>query len=497
VLGEVDFSVHLAGPSGVFKTEVAALHQSHFGSAFGARSLPGSWSSTENALEELAYAAKDMLVTVDDFKPIGGSYEVQSYHRKADRLLRAVGNHCGRQRLTREGRLRPERRPRGLVLSTGEEIPGGQSLRARQLISEVGYGDIPRDRLTRCQRHAAAGDYAAAMSGFLCWLAKQYAEVRLVLKHQVTALRDKALAEMDPGHARVPGIIGELAVGLQHLFDFAVAIGALMEAERSVLARRCWAALKEAAAAQAVSVEAAEPTAQFVRLLTAALASGRAHLAGADGTEPAEPRVWGWRQCEVGGGDNARTEWRPQGRRVGWVVSQKVGLVGSINVFLEPEASFAEVQAFAREQGESLAISPRTLHRRLKDRGLLVGTDQVREVLTVRRVLEGQRREVLHLRAELLYHPPDQPDHSGRTGPETSSACGREATNGRYDPTTDPTSAGCGPDHGTHPATDPTTASPCLPSGNGDVVGLVGSQTNNDQASGKDRDDQDREVFEV
>jgi hypothetical protein len=151
-LGDVDFSLHLAGPSGVFKSELTALLQSHYGAEFNARAIPGSWSSTENALEELAHAAKDILLTIDDFKPTGSSYDVQAYHRKADRLLRAVGNHSGRQRMNRDGKLRPERRPRGLVLSTGEEIPHGESLRARLLTVEIGYGDIDSDRLAIAQK---------------------------------------------------------------------------------------------------------------------------------------------------------------------------------------------------------------------------------------------------------------------------------------------------------------------------------------------------------
>lgn len=39
-LGDVDFSLHLNGPSGTFKSELAALAQRHFGADFDARSLP-------------------------------------------------------------------------------------------------------------------------------------------------------------------------------------------------------------------------------------------------------------------------------------------------------------------------------------------------------------------------------------------------------------------------------------------------------------------------
>ena len=134
LLGAVAFSVFVVGPSGVFKTEVAALAQSHFGLAFGSNALPGSWSSTENALEMLAFYGKDILLTVDDFAPQPGSRAQQTLHAKAEQLLRAQGNGSGRERTNGDGTMRPTRPPRGLILSTGEDVPRGHSVRARALI---------------------------------------------------------------------------------------------------------------------------------------------------------------------------------------------------------------------------------------------------------------------------------------------------------------------------------------------------------------------------
>src|SRR5206468_12743200 len=123
VFGHADFNIHIAGPTGVGKTEVAALVQQHFGAGMDARNLPGSWSSTGNALEELAFQAKDVLLVVDDFIPTGSMADVQRAHRDADRVLRAQGNRSGRQRMRADGSLRAVRPPRGLIVSTGEDVP--------------------------------------------------------------------------------------------------------------------------------------------------------------------------------------------------------------------------------------------------------------------------------------------------------------------------------------------------------------------------------------
>jgi hypothetical protein len=177
VLGGVDFSIHLTGATGVGKSELAALAQQHFGADMDARHLPASWTSTANALEAVAFCAKDALLIVDDFAPRGGPSDVQRLHRDADRLLRAQGNHAGRLRMLPDSTLRPEKPPRGLILSTGEDVPQGYSLRARLIVIEVDPSDVNLERLTLCQGDAVTGLYAQATAAFVRWLAPQYDEI--------------------------------------------------------------------------------------------------------------------------------------------------------------------------------------------------------------------------------------------------------------------------------------------------------------------------------
>src|SRR5206468_8843973 len=92
VIGETDFSLHVTGPTGMGKSELAALGQQHYGALLDARHLPGTWISTGNALESLAFAAKDALLVVDDFVPGGTSDDASRLDREADRVLRAQGN---------------------------------------------------------------------------------------------------------------------------------------------------------------------------------------------------------------------------------------------------------------------------------------------------------------------------------------------------------------------------------------------------------------------
>jgi hypothetical protein len=154
-----DFSVHVVGPTGQGKSEVASLFGRHFGAGLDARHLI-SWESTENALEAQAFTLKDSLVIVDDFAPTGTSYDVQRWHKKADRFLRAKGNASGRARMAADLSMRATKPPRALILSTGEDTPRGQSLRARILVLEHGEGRLPQ-----VARRPLRGDSQTAARG--------------------------------------------------------------------------------------------------------------------------------------------------------------------------------------------------------------------------------------------------------------------------------------------------------------------------------------------
>jgi hypothetical protein len=110
-LGESDFTLYLTGRTGVFKTELAACAQQHYGPEMDSRHLPASWSSTANALQTLTFHAKDALLVVDDFSPGGSRVDVDRLHHHADLLLRAQGNQAGRQRLSPDARPRVAKPP--------------------------------------------------------------------------------------------------------------------------------------------------------------------------------------------------------------------------------------------------------------------------------------------------------------------------------------------------------------------------------------------------
>jgi hypothetical protein len=383
-LGTCDFGLHFAGPTGVFKSELAALVQQHFGPGLDARHLPGSWHSTDNALEGLLFAAKDAVTVVDDFAPSGGPHDEARWHQRAERIFRAQGNNAGRGRMRSDGSLRPPKPPRGLVLSTGEEIPRGQSIRARILILEISKGEIDADILTQCQGQARNGLYAAATAGFVRYIAPRYEQILHSFRDKVEALRREA-AE-GTSHCRTPDIVANLALGLRHFIAFALEAGAISEVEAAELWKNGWAALVQAGRAQADHQAANEPARRFIELTKSALGSGHAHVAGEDGGAPKNAGAWGWRMGNKG-------EWEAQGDRIGWIDGD--------DVFLEPDASYSAANKMGGARGDGLSITARTLRKRMDEMNMVVRPGDREELLT-RKVLEGRTRSVLHLAAGVL-----------------------------------------------------------------------------------------------
>ena len=384
VLGTAEMSLHLSGQTGAGKSQLAALAQQHYGARMDSRHLPAAWSSTANALESLAFEAKDALLTVDDFVPQGNSADVQRLHRDADRLLRAQGNNAGRQRMRADTTLRPERPPRGLILSTGEDVPRGNSLRARLVVVEMAPTDIDWNKLTQCQANGAAGLYAQALAAFIRWIAPRMENMPAIIQKQIAASREREAMGM---HKRTPDNLNNLGIGYKMLLAFAQEVGAISKATHNALWDQAVDALSDAARAQDKQQHAAEPCAQFIDGLQAVLSSGRGHVAMTSGDMPREAGSWGWRRDH---GD-----WKPGGDRIGWVDGEEV--------YIQPQAAFAAVQQLGRDTGEHIVVSLTTLNRRLKQRGLLASVDMARETATVRRVCEGVKQAVLHFSRPSLY----------------------------------------------------------------------------------------------
>jgi len=389
ILGEaliVDWSLFCAGTTGTRKTEVAAIVQNHFGPDWRGKHLPASWSSSGNSLERTAFLAKDTVLTIDDFCPHGTTADVARYHSSADRVLRAQGNRAGRGRMNADGSLRATYFPRGLIVSTGEDIPKGQSLRGRMLVLEFAPHTVNLPVLSQLQVSGATGELSAATGLFIQWLAPQMDELKRTLPQQRITLRNEIV--LRDGHSRHPDTLAGLIVVLMVFERFATAQGIQLPADWIATLTE---ALMQTGNDQAAHQVSEEPAGRFITLIFAALSAGLCHVKRKDGREPyaseKEMSGLGWQLRMYGAGEHEHENWYPQGPSIGWFDDQ--------GLYLEPDGAFRTVQQFATSQGNGFSLSKNALQKALDEKGRLVTKEKGRTTNQVR-MSTGLHR-VLHI----------------------------------------------------------------------------------------------------
>ncbi len=361
----IDFSIFLVGPSGSQKSELAAQCQSHFGKKFNRTALPGSWSSTVNANERLAFTLKDSIFVVDDYAPAGSSAEVSRMSGAADRLLRGQGNRSGRDRLTSDAQSKLSFYPRGMIMVTGEDLPRNHSLLARCLVIEMNHGDVNLERLTVAQENSASGKNALAASSFIQWLAPKIEGLAQSLLKEQEKFRTSL--EFSGCHARTPDIIATLLTGFNLFLEFIDERGILSQGEVDTLRVRGRAAMTEVGRLQVELNSTEEPAGKFMDLVRSALISGMAYIADAkSGHAPKwSPGQWGWyadaelMSLEQYG--SHQPKWKPRGSKIGWLDGQ--------SLYLEMGAAYGVAQAMAKNQGSGALITKNTLIKRLVQKG--------------------------------------------------------------------------------------------------------------------------------
>ncbi len=134
-----DFALWMVGPTGSLKSELAALAQRHFGN-FDRKTLPGSWTSTENALEGRLFTVKDAVAVIDDYAPNADSRAQQELEKRAQRIIRGIGTWLQSRRLALFFSPSPAKRHRDLTRD-----PTRVSLRAQvTLRGRVAFGSNQR-----------------------------------------------------------------------------------------------------------------------------------------------------------------------------------------------------------------------------------------------------------------------------------------------------------------------------------------------------------------
>lgn len=376
-IGPADFAIHLAGRTGTYKSEIASIYQSFYGPQMDARNLPCGWSSTANALEALCYRTKDAIIVVDDFVPQGTSYNVKALQTKADNLIRAQGNGAGRSRLTDISNLQQTMYPRGIILSTGEDIPEGHSVRARMMIVEISPGTVNTTRLTEAQQ--SRDKFSRFMSSFIRWLAatdhkKEFNNVRNIYRERYQNI----------GHSRTPSIMADLAATALLIAEYAKHHQFYPE-QMIQVTDRAIAAIEDAGNTQHEYLEGTDPVTIFAEIIRQMLATGAAHIKTKNGGIPKNAPAFGWQVQEHHGDMPTYTA---HGLKLGWIDAS------ADELYIDPNL----LNVLKAKSNNRLSVTNQVLIKRLVEAGVIGRKDTARSRNTVRMVLEGHSTQVLVLR---------------------------------------------------------------------------------------------------
>ncbi len=376
------FTVWLLGPTGSWKSTLQALLSHLVGGPWDDKTPPTSWEATENALERLGFAAKDLPLWVDDFRPTATPREATELERRAQRFIREAANGVGRDRMRSDTTLRPALWPRCLALSSGELLPGGTSTIARVLVVEVDRARLDRERLTAAQAEAAHW-YPQAGAVLVQALADAMDSLKRDLPPRRDALRDALFDRV--GHPQHALHAAKLLLALGCWLDLLTECGALHAARASELLSQARDVVLGIARRTGEYAGEERPGRRFLDLVQTLLRQGRAHLRPLAGTReldaPRDPVAWGWPRA----GD------APTSPCLGWV-DEAQGLA-----YLVPTATLREVAEYSRNLPRKFLVSQEALGRDLDSCGLLARKDEGR--LLYRRRIGAERHYVWALSA--------------------------------------------------------------------------------------------------
>ncbi len=258
-----DFLLWVFGETGSMKSTISALALCHYGE-FTYKTLPDGWASTDNILEKQTFIIKDAPLIIDDFAPQASGVDAQIYERRAARLIRAIGNHSPRNRMNADTSTKAGFQARGLVISTGEQLPSGQSVMARILPVEVLLESINLDLLTQAQKDARL--YPYAMAAYLQWLSKNWDST----KNQYHELHKKTRDALRGNyHMRTPEMFAHILTGFHFGLSFAIAHGVINKKEAEAKFKEAKSELLKLAQAQSDHVRDELPAAKFINAIKA------------------------------------------------------------------------------------------------------------------------------------------------------------------------------------------------------------------------------------
>lgn len=284
------------------KSTITALALTHFGKGFiNGRDPkpPKDWESTYTDLEGAMFATKDLPLVIDDYTPQQTRSDSDSQRVKAQRIIKSVGNRSSRDRANANLTERPSRPPRGLVISTAEEMIIGQAINGRMIYIQVNANDVKTGApLDQAQRLAGAGAYSQAMAAYLQWFARDENKrlTQAINNDHETAIRE-GNEKLPSAQSRLISYYAALYTGARNGLRFALESKAIHHVEFDFQLKRIAGALLELLITQGKRTASQSPIIRLCLALADVITQGNATILKRlqpKSSEPTRVSLLGW-----------------------------------------------------------------------------------------------------------------------------------------------------------------------------------------------------------
>lgn len=375
--GSHKFAMHFSGETGSLKTAAAKTLMTLYGAEFLDAPPLMNWRSTINAIEKTGFWLPDALGLVDDYKPrIVKLWEfVELIQRYAD------GN--ARLRMDRSTKMRRREAMRMWMLSTGEDLPVGESSVLARMVAlrfpRRPGGQAYNAALGKAQRLSV--NFHVVMARWIEWLRARREELGLpaaiTLYHQLFADQIQKSQPDAPNANRIARNMALLGAVWDKFIEFL--IDANLQGFRISEFPESFADVGfSLSVGMAQQVAEEKPTRVFLGAVQEGFESGRFALVG---------RLTGA---------------QPQGL---------IGYYDAKGVYILP-AAYNEVSKWLRESGQQVGFSRPELYRLLREEGLLASNGNApTTVIYVGEPGNNVTRRVMHIRPGVIDVP--QPKGQG------------------------------------------------------------------------------------
>ena len=338
---EPSFLLWLYGQSGCMKSTLAAICLDHFG-VFSNKTFPASFKDTALNIEKKGFILKDSLMVIDDYYPVTSVKEAQRMEAIAQSIARGWGDRTGRGRLQSDTKMKAGYVPKGMVLVTGEDLPGiGQSGTARMISIEMKAGDIDKSRLSYLQANTKLLNNA--MRGYIEWLQPQMEELPQRFKQEFNCFRQQVVESGQ--HARLIEAEVWLYIGFNMFMEYALTNDAITEEQANQYREIAWNTLLRAAQEQAIVTEEDKPVTKFINAINELVATRQKNLM---------PITFNPLESD------------------GSLYTESIGYFDDEFCYLLPGQTYSAVVEFYKKQGTRFPVSDRMLWKHLKNAGIII-----------------------------------------------------------------------------------------------------------------------------